>query len=57
MDFEMAFPLKFWINLGRREDRRVEMAARLEEMGIAAERYAGVDGWKIGNPPPFWERD
>lgn len=49
MDFEKAFPLKFWINLGSREDRRVEMAARLEEIGIAAERFAAVDARGIEN--------
>ena len=50
MDFESAFPLRFWINLGRREDRRVETEARLPEAGIVAERFPGVDargvaGW------------
>jgi hypothetical protein len=43
MDFERAFPLRFWINLGRREDRRVETEGRLEEQGITAERFAAVD--------------
>lgn len=43
MDFEQAFPLRFWINLGRREDRRVETEGRLEEQGIMAERFAAVD--------------
>lgn len=44
MDFESAFRLRFWINLGRREDRRVETEARLAEAGVVAERIAGVDG-------------
>ena len=43
MDFEQALPLRFWINLGRREDRRVETEGRLEELGITAERFAAVD--------------
>lgn len=43
MNFEQAFPLRFWINLGRREDRRVETEARLDEIGITAERFAAVD--------------
>ena len=29
MNFEQAFPLRFWINLGRREDRRLETEARM----------------------------
>jgi hypothetical protein len=44
MEFEQAFPLRFWINLGRREDRRNETEARLEEAGVTAERFAAVDG-------------
>jgi hypothetical protein len=43
MDFEQAFPLRFWINLGRREDRRNETEARLEEAGVTAERFGAVD--------------
>jgi Core-2/I-Branching enzyme len=43
MDFEKEFPLRFWINLGRREDRRMDMEGRLEELGITAERFAAVD--------------
>lgn len=49
MDFEKSFPLRFWINLGRREDRRVEMEARLDEVGITAERFAAVDARWIAN--------
>lgn len=53
MDFERAFPLRFWINLGRREDRRVEMEARLDEAGITAERFAAVDArWVRGRTGP-----
>ena len=43
MDFESEHPLRFWINLGRREDRRVETEARLAEVGIKAERFPAVD--------------
>jgi len=43
MDFEQAFPLRFWISLGRREDRRNETEARLEEAGVTAERFGTVD--------------
>jgi hypothetical protein len=51
MDFEQAFPLRFWINLGRREDRRVETEARLDEIGIRAERFAAVDArWMKKKP-------
>ena len=51
MDFEQAFPLRFWINLGRREDRRVETEARLDEIGITAERFAAVDArWMKRKP-------
>lgn len=51
MDFEKSFPLRFWINLGRREDRRVETEARLDEIGITAERFAAVDAkWMRKKP-------
>lgn len=51
MDFESAFPLRFWINLGRREDRRVETEARLGELGITAERFAAVDAMLVSERP------
>jgi hypothetical protein len=50
MDFEKAFPLRFWINLGRREDRRVETEGRLEEFGITAVRFAAVDAGRNREP-------
>lgn len=37
------FPLRFWINLGRREDRRFRMERVLEEVGVTAERFPAVD--------------
>src|SRR5690606_19647241 len=43
MDFEKTFPLRYWVNLGRRADRRGETEFRLEEAGITAERFAAVD--------------
>lgn len=51
MDFEQAFPLRFWINLGRREDRRVETEAQLYEIGITAERFAAVDARGMEKKP------
>lgn len=51
MNFETAFPLRFWINLGRRQDRRVETEARLEELGIVAERFAAVDARFVRKKP------
>ena len=51
MDFEEAFPLRFWINLGRREDRRHETEARLAEAGVHAERFAAVDSRTLVSPP------
>jgi hypothetical protein len=44
---EQAFPLRFWINLGRREDRRAETEARLAEAGITAERFAAIDSQSL----------
>lgn len=43
--------MRFWINLGRREDRRMDMEGRLEELGITAERFAAVNaaGVKAGS--------
>lgn len=43
MDFEKAFPLRFWINPGPREDLRVVMERRLEEQRIQVERFVAVD--------------
>lgn len=43
MEFCKLFPLRFCINLGRREDRRFEVEARFEEAGIPVERFQAVD--------------
>ena len=53
MDFEKTFPLRLWINLGRRQDRRDAMEGRLEEAGITAERFPGIDASAY---PERWER-
>ncbi len=43
MNIEKEFPARYWINLGRRQDRRVEMEYQLELAGIRAERFPAVD--------------
>jgi len=43
MDFDKTFPLCYWINLGRRADRRGETEYRLAEAGIKGERFPAVD--------------
>lgn len=44
MNFDVEFPLKFWINLGRREDRRVMTESQLAGVEVMAERFSAVDG-------------
>jgi hypothetical protein len=43
MNFEETLPLRFWINLGRRGDRRAETEVRLDEAGVTAERFSAID--------------
>lgn len=43
MNFEQTFPLRYFINLGRRQDRRVETEWQLLLAGISAERFPAVD--------------
>ncbi len=43
MDIEQQFPARYWINLGRRQDRRFETEWQLEMAGITAERFPAVD--------------
>ncbi len=43
MDIEQQFPARYWINLGRRQDRRFETEWQLEKAGIMAERFPAVD--------------
>jgi hypothetical protein len=42
MDIEKTFPLRYFINLGRRQDRRVETEIALEDVGFTAERFPAV---------------
>lgn len=43
MNLEEAFPARYWINLGRRQERRFETEWQLLKIGIAAERFPAVD--------------
>ncbi len=43
MQIEKTFPARYWINLGRRHDRRVETEYQLAFAGITAERFPAVD--------------
>ena len=43
MDFKTTFPLRYWINLGRRNDRRVDTEWKLETAGVDAQRFPAVD--------------
>ena len=43
MNLHEVFPLRYFINLGRRQDRRVETEIALAEAGITAERFPAVD--------------
>jgi hypothetical protein len=43
MDLAAAFPLTFWINRAKREDRRNEMEANLAEAVLPAERFGAVE--------------
>jgi len=50
MDFEKTFPLRYYINLGRREDRRTELEWHLDQVGISAQRFPAVDSRFCRNP-------
>ncbi len=41
---ETTFPMRCFINLGRREDRRFETEYQFALQGLAVERFAAVDG-------------
>jgi hypothetical protein len=43
MNLEDEFPARYWINLGRRQDRRAETEWQLHQTGITAERFPAVD--------------
>lgn len=49
MNFAETFPLRFYINLGRREDRRTETEWLLDQAGISAERFPAVDARFVKN--------
>jgi hypothetical protein len=60
--FNETFPLRYLINLGRRDDRRLRTANEFAKVGIDAERFPAVDARKIEaklrrqqaeNPPQF----
>jgi len=48
MNFEKTFPERFWINLGRRADRRGEFEWMLGQTGMTAERFPAVDARFVG---------
>ena len=50
MDFEKTFPLRYYINLGRREDRRTELEWHLDQVGVTAQRFPAVDSRFCRNP-------
>lgn len=43
MDWEQEFPLRLWINLGHRADRRARLEWHLQERELTAERFPAVD--------------
>lgn len=49
MNLEHEFPARYWINLGRRQDRRVETEWQLQKAGITAERLSAVDANFVRN--------
>lgn len=49
MNFEETFPLRYYINLGRRQDRRIETEIGLAEAGISASRFPAVDARFVRN--------
>lgn len=56
MNFEEEFPLRYYLNLGRREDRRVEMEWLLEQTGVTVERFPAVDARFVRNPRGYDEK-
>lgn len=43
MNFEQQFPLRYYLNLGRREDRRTELEWHLDQVEVTAERFPAID--------------
>jgi len=50
MNFEETFPLRYYVNLGRREDRRTELEWNLDQVGVSIERFPAVDARFVRNP-------
>jgi len=50
MNFEETFPLRYYINLGRREDRRTELEYHLDQVGVTATRFPAIDSRFCRNP-------
>ena len=44
MDFEATFPLRFYLNLSRRQDRRFGMEELCEQHGLSLQRFPAIDG-------------
>lgn len=55
MNFEEEFPLRYYLNLGRREDRRTEIEWMLEQTGVTAKRLPAVDARFVRNPRGYDE--
>jgi hypothetical protein len=47
MELEQAFPLRYWINLGHRADRRERVEWHLLENQVSAERFPAVDARNV----------
>jgi GR25 family glycosyltransferase involved in LPS biosynthesis len=43
MDFEKTFAIRYYLNLGRREDRRTELEWHMEQVGVTAIRFPAID--------------
>jgi len=56
MNFERDFPLKYYLNLGRREDRRTEIEWMFDEVGITVERFPAVDARFVRNLRGYEEK-
>ena len=48
MNIETTFPLRIYINLTRRQDRRFAVMDELEAAGLQAKRFPAVDGKRLG---------
>lgn len=48
--FEERFPMRTYINLSRREDRRKKVSGVFAKQGLSVERFAAVDGRSVKNP-------